>query len=384
MRGARTLRAVLGGGLLFVWGLPSCRDASESPHANGDQGGGASSLAGAGQVATHDNGGSTAGGKCSNCMVSGDAGATSRPLGACRATADPTPSLPEPTSLDPDAVARAAAVLGSCVADDGIARTATRIWLGHFGADLVDFRLVAQLDCLANAACGCKTLEQCYGWKHEATTETCTGSCEGSVFHACGNGTKLTFDCAPFGFSCSPVANCISDMAAGCTVEAPRCTGDGDVSFCDLGFWRVAPCASLGFNCVDGKCTGDGDPCSADTTSSVEFQLSAPVGTGCRGNVLEACLGGRATTLSCAEQGPGFTCQTVGDAHFCGLGADCVPADAPYEAVSEATCNGTLLDFCNAGRREQIECRSLGFEGCDIDPKNGHYGCTPGDSLAPQ
>ena len=60
--------------------------------------------------------------------------------GACRAAPDTSPTFPVTTELDAAQVARAAAVIGSCMPDDGVARNATHIWLAHLAAPRLYFR----------------------------------------------------------------------------------------------------------------------------------------------------------------------------------------------------------------------------------------------------
>jgi len=122
---------------------------------------------------------------------------------------------------------------------------------------------------------------------------------------------------------------------------------------------------------------GEGASCSESIGDS---ELTNPVGTGCVGNTLRGCLGGQATSVECATQGPGFGCQSLDGTFFCGLAAECVPAET-YSASASASCQGTTLTFCNAGRLEHLDCTELGFSGCEIDKKVDHYGCTPGVAL---
>ena len=123
---------------------------------------------------------------------------------------------------------------------------------------------------------------------------------------------------------------------------------------------------------------GKGATCSADSFG--EDELVAPTGIGCSGDTLQACLGGHTTSIDCKTQGPGFSCQSVGDAFFCGLAAECVPADN-YQSAQPATCEGNMLGFCSAGRLEHVDCTELGFTGCEVSSKLGRYGCTPGATL---
>ena len=153
--------------------------------------------------------------------------------------------------------------------------------------------------------------------------------------------------------------------------EPPTCTGQGEVLACDRGVLRKTPCQAQGFICTDGKCTGDGASCVGGSPAEV------PLGMSCSGNTLQACVGGRTASIDCATQGPDFSCQSFNGSFFCGLGAECVPAN-DYSSPEPATCTGTTLNFCNAGRLEHLECTALGFTGCEIDVKLDHYGCTPG------
>lgn len=59
---------------------------------------------------------------------------------------------------------------------------------------------------------------------------------------------------------------------------------------------------------------------------------------------------------------------------MCRLATDCSPpsVDAP---TYKTNCDGDVLQFCNAGRIERVDCKSLGFAGCDVDPAVARYGC---------
>lgn len=323
-------------------------------------------------------GGTKSAGGGGSAPASGGMGSGS--IGACQREADATPTFPAPTALDPAAVARAAAVIGSCMPDDGVARNATHLWLSHLSAPRMYFRLSAQLDCFAHASCGCSAVEQCLSWVYSAPPEQCTGGCDGPLFKGCGDEAQVTVDCSRLGLTCDPEASCVPAPAEACSdVEMPSCTAEGEVSFCDDDFRRTAPCQSLGFACVGGKCVGDGEACDDSKASGFEEQLSL-IGSSCSGDALIACLGGRTTTVDCSEQGPGFSCQSRDGASFCGLAAECTPADN-YLSDHPVSCEGSVLTFCSAGRLEHVDCRELGFDGCELDTKAGKYGCTPGAML---
>jgi len=66
---------------------------------------------------------------------------------------------------------------------------------------------------------------------------------------------------------------------------------------------------------------------------------------------------------------------------FCGLASECLPADLNnYPNISVATCDGTHLTFCNAGRLDSIDCTELGFAGCQKDAGD-RYVCGPRPAL---
>jgi hypothetical protein len=70
----------------------------------------------------------------------------------------------------------------------------------------------------------------------------------------------------------------------------------------------------------------------------------------------------REHVFDCGTLGVGFTCQTMTGTNFrCGLAAECsVSAD-------HTTCDGDDVVVCNAGRTDRVNCKSLGFDGCDPD-----------------
>jgi hypothetical protein len=359
-----SLRAHFRLGALLVALSSGCANDTATPAA-----GGGTSRAGAGG---HDatSGASPGGG------AGGDAVGIGGAPGACRAAPDASATSPLPTELDADLVARAAAVIGSCMPDDGVARNATHLWFSHLAAPRLYFRLSAQLECLANASCGCEAIEHCLGWRYARAPENCVGRCDDDVFTGCGDEVQLSVDCGRLGLTCDRAANCVAEAAVPCDgSEAPTCSAEGEVLFCDDHFMRRAPCQSLGFTCVAGKCSGGGAACAGQSSSDGE--LVDLVGTACTGATLTACVGGRTAEVDCSTYGPSFTCQSLDGNFFCGLANECVPADN-YASAQPASCDGTQLSFCNAGRRETLDCLALGFSGCEVDSSSDRYGCTPG------
>jgi hypothetical protein len=328
-----------------------------------------------------DPAGATAGAAGSSSDPAGATGGAAGP-GECHAARDPKPSIPSSASLDPNAVALAAVVFGSCAPDDGVARNAAYIWAAQASSGEFFYRTQLQLDCLAHSKCGCAAMGQCFGYDY-ATDSDCKAGCTGDTFTACGSandlpaGARFTVDCQSVGLRCDPVALCIDGAPTVCDppLSSDRCNADGQLEYCDSdGLLRHGPsCPELGLNCTASGCVGQGASCT--NTNSGEPEDVVLEGLGCAGTTLSACVNGKQASVDCRTKGPGFSCQHVADAYFCGLAAECTPP-TPAGLDAASRCDGSVLEFCNAGRLEHVDCLSLGFTGCHIGGET--YGCTPG------
>ena len=353
-------------------------DGGSSGESGGPSAGGSHAGNGAGT------GGSAASAGQSASGSGGESGAGVNPV-TCHAHAAEAPSLPDPTDLDAALVARAAAIVGSCMPDDGVNRNATHFWSSHRSAARPWFRFAAELDCLAHADCGCGAVEECLGFYAGPARGTCEAGCRGALWTACeessGPTIEWTFDCGKLGLDCDDAAGCVDEPTPDCGSLDPgqvRCTSDGRQETCSAGALRhTPPCDSLGLTCSDDLCTGDGDECVTDYSQQGSPEQIVLQATGCDGDTLTACENEHLARIDCMTQGPGFSCQSVGGRAFCGLASECEPADDWQNGDFEASCNGSVLTFCNAGRVEQLDCTTLGFESCAIEPAVGHYGCTP-------
>ncbi|MEO6598705.1 MAG: hypothetical protein ABIQ16_02450 [Polyangiaceae bacterium] len=329
--------------------------------------------------ACSDNTGSDAGG----AGAPGSAGSTSTvSSNACHARRAQAPALALQSALDAPTVARAAAVLGACLPDDGVARNADYLWSGEASGDQFYQRYQMQLDCLANSACGCAATANCLGYTAGPVT-TCESGCIGAVFTACGPdfdlnaGFGVDVDCQSVGLRCDPAAICLDSAPTACDATfVGGCNAAGQPEYCDDDLIRHGPtCADLGLKCAAGACVGSGAACSNSRSAdpqSVHFE-----GTACNGVTLSACVGGKLTTVDCTTRGPGFGCQHLGDDFFCGLADECLRPNG-FGSAAPTRCVGSSLEFCSAGRLEHIDCLALGFTGCTVDAAHGLYGCTPG------
>jgi len=305
--------------------------------------------------------------------------------GNCRADPDATPELVANADLDADVIARAAAVIGSCMPDDGVDRNATHLWNANIAERRPYFANVAQAHCLAAANCGCQAIPHCLGYEVEVGPDIiCSPGCAGDVSSICLESDDgelalaLHADCSKIGLSCHEVLHCSDYDAMACNVaDEPQCRDGQRPLYCENDMQREGPdCEALGLGCFEGKCQGTGATCT-DESFGGEEEVVPYDGVSCTGGTLEACVSGRLASLECSLQGPGFDCQLVDGTPFCGLASDCLPASDYGPSPTGPSCDGTLLTFCNAGRLETIDCESLGFTGCSIDSSMDVYGCTP-------
>ena len=210
---------------------------------------------------------------------------------------------------------------------------------------------------------------RCLGWSRTPSSGGTCATCSGSVATRCGEEARVTVDCAKLGLSCDAIAICSSEPGTACdrATFTQKCTSDGTPEFCDDGAVFHGPrCADLGLSCgAGGFCTGSGDACQDETSTSgsgVSWD-----GLACDGDTLQACVGGRKATRDCSSAGPGLGCQAFDGIHFCGLASECLPGEQPRGAQrgSAVRCEGSTVVFCNAGRIERVDCKTLGFDGCD-------------------
>ena len=128
-------------------------------------------------------------------------------------------------------------------------------------------------------------------------------------------------------------------------------------------------CADFGVACGDGPigsskmCIGAGPGCNAQPYTLEAIELDH--GIACQGTGLRTCVNGFEHLLDCAALATGFTCQT-GTTSFCGFATEC-------EVETAGACEGDAVVVCHGGRIDKVDCKTLGFTGCD--PMLGV--CTP-------
>lgn len=283
-----------------------------------------------------------------------------------------TESEPAPAQRA-DIYARAAAVLGSCLDDDGVNRNLAYLWNGKNTARFWG-RFAQRATCLATRGGGCSAARECTGYSLALGAEGCVPGCQGSVFHECYDRAQLAIDCSKLGMVCSPDSGCADPDSLPCDDGSlASCAGEVAVTCSDGATHGGPDCAALGLHCESGACRGAGASCVSydEEEYAVTYQ-----GLSCAGNTLRSCVGGREHELDCSALGAGFSCRERDGVLFCGLAAECVPAELPNydQRGTGVACDGSVLTVCNAGRLTSVDCKQLGFQTCDAE----HEACAPG------
>jgi hypothetical protein len=277
--------------------------------------------------------------------------------------------------LDPADVARAAVFIGSCMPDDGISFNLKALYWHKGGQSWFDKTVRDRLTCLKGKTNGCKGAEECFGY-HQDMTGPCETTCNDGVLTACQGTTKFQIDCKLGGLSCSVEArNCVPPVTPTCDVTTfqSRCDAGVPVVECENGLEvRMPTCTDYGLECGtlnsnEVACRGTGPVCETGTLKTRGDSVDYDRGIACEEQKLRACVNDGETVVDCGKLGKGFICQS-GTSAYCGLATECVPG-------ASATCEGTNVVFCNAGRIEKIDCAALGFTGC-TDAFHGT--CAPG------
>ncbi|HEU4405393.1 MAG TPA: hypothetical protein VFS43_08905 [Polyangiaceae bacterium] len=232
--------------------------------------------------------------------------------------------------------------------------------------------------CLAEPRQGCAGLEDCLATTAAVAPELCQAApCEGSVVQTCtalGSGlySVLRTDCASFGLACGEYG-CVS-TGAPCDerTHRGRCVAGAPIG-CEGGVEQVGmACGLFGQSCVVddrgdrpvARCEGESPlPCQRRWSQLAGRELH---GLGCSGTRLRACgPDGSEAYVDCGAWVAGASCQQAIDpgagepVYFCGVASECDPFSDRM-----LRCEGDALVFCNGGRLERLDCKTLGFAAC--------------------
>lgn len=215
--------------------------------------------------------------------------------------------------------------------------------------------LASHTGCLATAK-SCDDVGKCLGGGQSCAV--LKSGCAGNLAWKCAGGQPLALDCATLGLQCGLIAgNAGCGHPVACSgPEGITCSGD-TATIClkdkAKGFAGAQiTCGGLGLGCspqADLGCTAKGEPDCAPATF-VDH---------CEGNVRKRCKSsGTVASDDCGLTGE--TCfatkDAAGNQHTsCDYGQGC--DDAP-------ACDGTRLEYCEAGKRVSYDCAAGGMK-CD-------------------
>jgi hypothetical protein len=271
--------------------------------------------------------------------VSGDA---PRERGASDARPhDAGPPPQPPLSAKGDELLRACVMIGSCIPDDG-ANVCLRGYLGK--GELAE----AAAACVAKAS-GCAGVKSCIGIHSQVGCPAgAKRSCSGDSLVICDGQLASYLDCKKlYGVGCVTPASGDPRCGTAAACTAPSCKNDLIVS-CDGGqesYSDNPPCGLLGLGCQGGKCAGADGACAVSS---------------CKGDVAALCVGGGLRNIDCGALGGGFACSQGGNVH-CERATECDPASSKHKE----TCDGDQLVVCYGGQRTKVDCKALGFAGCN-------------------
>nr|UZH23208.1 hypothetical protein [myxobacterium MSr12020] len=304
-------------------------------------------------------------------------------------TEDPPPVETPPAEVD--AFLAACARMDACAADGGapiginacyslVHLEAWRSVLGPRDKALLsalDCKLAAK-DCAAMRACEPKLTDFVDFCKEKVFGDHCSGD----TLVVCDDGTSepvAAVDCAANGLVCG------EQFGAGCGIE--KCTYGETKSKCDGD--TLVECNAAGV-VVRKDCRTDnelvvlttqdkqdilytiaGEACGIDNKDfKGEYRC---IGKGaacdkfqqkCDGTVLETCTGGYISRRDCAALEPsGMSCGTIQSGPFAGT-LDCGPLDSPCTPEANEACADGTISFCGLTQPGKLDCRALGFSGC--------------------
>jgi len=325
----------------------------------------------------------------------------------------PEPSKPPPAILvgdrpadppgpkDPQAVVNAAIFLQSCV--DGMYWNMPRINRAAYEMYYTVIRdptigaFFARSGCFKDKTNGCAAVAECVGYVHEVYRDnqpldtlenetTCIDGIRRYTGPVGQNGTteNVWFNCKAFGLECytDRIGDPCSTVRTPCdpAVDTKECDGNRPY-LCDDSYnlgkfysFERPDCTEFGMVCINQYyCAPPGPSCTVEGPYWHSGQLfSYGVGTiGCDSpTTLRICMDGHETTVECPSLADGFTCIPGGlpdTKPKCGFANECDLDGLTY-------CEGDSVVLCDAGKIRKVDCKSLGFTGC-----NKEWGvCSPG------
>jgi hypothetical protein len=250
--------------------------------------------------------------------------------------------------------------------------------------------------CFKNKANGCDAVVECLGYKHDVyevneplDTLEHESTCIDGIRHTTGplyfNGPKeptknIWFNCKALGLECyeDREGDPCSTVRAPCdpAVDTQKCDGNRPY-LCSKSYnfgkyynFEQPDCSDFGMSCINQYyCAPQGPACTPPPSYSHDGQFFSygVGGIACDSPTkLRVCMDGYEATVDCPSLADGLTC-IPGAKPRCGFADECDLDGLTY-------CEGDSVVLCDAGKVRKVDCKSLGFTGC-----NPNWGvCSPG------
>lgn len=259
--------------------------------------------------------------------------------------------------------------------------------------------------CFKDKANACDAVRECWGHAYryrDLTLEPYPGgytqACESGVMHLIYGSTASNPNTLESWKNCRARGlECYDDDGIYCEAartpcepnrtDDPPCTTDDRPFGCepigpDGWYFEKRVCSDFGLTCNQNSwprfpdCVGTGAACELPSKwwyydwYTYDYRIGA---IACESETtLRSCVGTAEQLIDCGSLGLGFKC-IPGETPYCGLASEC-NADTPI------TCDGDSIVVCNAGKIQKVDCKSLGFETCDLDV----LGCAPNTFVKPK
>lgn len=210
---------------------------------------------------------------------------------------------------------------------------------------------------------------------------TACGKANGAVRLRCANplgGRAVGVEpCALLGKTCSKedesAASCGGTTGFTCTTTACAGTSAVDCNFAGTRtFDRGVDCAQVsGGTCVAND--AGGSPFCTATAGSGAATCNVEKVPVCDGSVITACVAGKDIRVDCNHLG--LPCDDSVYVAPYDLAAACIRRTGASLCTGDDKCVGTLVQSCARGKLYQVDCASVGLDGCKV--ANGRAACGP-------
>lgn len=333
---------------------------------------------------------------CPSRPASGDSGPPPEP------EKDPIPDVSTVAPIDPpgpkspDGVVNAAIAYISCYnprmlfTDLNINRQISGLYYAQYEEPMT-LALSQRTSCFANMTAGCGTFRECMGVSSQISSPTGAVPCENGIafrgFDIEWGGRGYRYEnCAALGYECrlskvaeTPYGFCEHPNGRECVGvqgSSTKCI-NGEFYACQYaspdpvdGYMADLPsCSEFGYVCsdfaghVDNYCKAPGPSCDSVYLSTDDRIFDYRQGHECLSETtMRACVNGGEDIVDCTSMAADFTCRKgpmPGVMDFiCARGDECTEFDDTY-------CDGSSLVVCDAGKIRKVDCKALGFTGCN-------------------